>query len=174
MQDIHQRARAVRLAAFDVDGVLTDGRLYYSARGEELKVFDVKDGHGLKMLQAAGVTLAIVTSRSSEAVALRAKNLGIDLVFQGVADKLATVRALNAQLNLSAAETFFMGDDYVDLAVMQHCGFASTVPDAPRELRTLAHYVTEARGGRGAVREVCEFLLRAQGRFDVTLGLHQA
>jgi 3-deoxy-D-manno-octulosonate 8-phosphate phosphatase (KDO 8-P phosphatase) len=174
MQDIHQRARGVRLAAFDVDGVLTDGRLYYSARGEELKVFDVKDGHGLKMLQAAGVTLALVTSRSSQAVALRAANLGIDLVFQGVENKLATLDALLGERGLRPEDAFFMGDDYVDLAVMRHCGFACTVPDAPRELREAAHYVTGARGGRGAVREACEFVLRAQERFDVTLGLHGA
>lgn len=172
MQDNHQLAQAVRLAAFDVDGIMTDGRLYYSERGEELKVFDVRDGHGVKMLQEAGVAVALITSRSSQAVALRAQNLGIDRVYQGVANKLATFHELLAGLALQPSQACFMGDDFVDLAVMQRCGFACTVPDAPQEVRAAAHYITEARGGRGAVREVCEFIVRAQGRFSVQLGIH--
>jgi 3-deoxy-D-manno-octulosonate 8-phosphate phosphatase (KDO 8-P phosphatase) len=172
MQDIYQLARAVRLAAFDVDGVMTDGRLYYSERGEELKVFDVRDGHGLKMLQVSGVKLALITSRSSRAVALRAQNLGIELVYQGVADKLTACRTLLAELGLDPAAAAFMGDDYVDLPVMRGCGFACTVPDAPQAVRDAAHYVTRAAGGRGAVREACELILRAQGNFDVQLGVH--
>ncbi len=166
MQSIYELARAVRLAAFDVDGIMTDGRLYYSERGEALKVFDVRDGHGLKMLQEAGVKLALITSRSSRAVALRAENLGIGLVYQGVGNKLDAFRSLLAELRLDPAAASFMGDDLVDLQVMRACGFACTVPEAPQEVRDVAHYVTRAPGGRGAVREACELILRAQGRFD--------
>lgn len=170
MQPIYELARAVRLAAFDVDGIMTDGRLYYSDRGEELKVFDVRDGHGLKMLQEAGVKLALITSRSSRAVALRAENLGIGLVYQGVANKLDAFHGLLAELRLEPAAASFMGDDLVDLEVMRACGFACTVPEAPQEVRDAAHYVTRASGGRGAVREACELILRAQGRFDAQPG----
>lgn len=172
MQDIYDRARAVRLAIFDVDGVMTDGRLYYSERGEELKVFDVRDGHGLRMLQESGVRLALLTSRSSRAVALRAENLGISLVFQGVADKLATFRELLRELRLEAAAASFMGDDLIDLPVLRRCGLALTVADAVAEVRDAAHYVTRAGGGRGAVREACELILRAQGNFDAQLAVH--
>lgn len=174
MHDIYQLAGAIRLAIFDVDGVMTDGRLYYSERGEELKVFDVRDGHGLKMLQASGVGLALITSRSSRAVAVRAENLGIERVYQGVKDKLAAFESVLAELRLDPRAASFMGDDYVDMAVMRACGFACTVPEAPQEVRELAHYVTRAPGGRGAVREACELILRAQGRFDTRLGLHPA
>lgn len=172
MHDVYELARAVRLAVFDVDGIMTDGRLYYSERGEELKVFDVRDGHGLKMLQESGVQLALITSRSSRAVALRAENLGIRHVYQGVGSKLSTLRMLLAELNLEPAAVSFMGDDFVDLPVMRSCGFACTVPEAPQEVRDVAHYVTRATGGRGAVRETCELILRAQGNFDTRLGVH--
>jgi 3-deoxy-D-manno-octulosonate 8-phosphate phosphatase (KDO 8-P phosphatase) len=172
MQAIYQLAREIRLAAFDVDGVMTDGRLYYSERGEELKVFDVRDGHGLKMLQESGVQLALITSRSSRAVALRAENLGIRRVHQGVADKLGTLRSLLEELRLEPAAVSFMGDDFVDLPVMRACGLAFTVPEAPQEVRDAAHHVTRAAGGRGAVREACELILRAQGNFDTQLGVH--
>jgi 3-deoxy-D-manno-octulosonate 8-phosphate phosphatase (KDO 8-P phosphatase) len=170
MADVEERARAVRLAVFDVDGVLTDGRLYYSVRGEELKVFDVRDGHGLKMLQESGIALALITSRSSPAVALRAENLGIAHVYQGVRDKLATFEALLAELRLEPAAASYMGDDFVDLPVMRRCRLACTVPEAPRPLLEAAHYVTRAWGGRGAVREACELILRAQGKLDEHIG----
>lgn len=169
MQDIYDKARAIRLAIFDVDGVMTDGRLYYSERGEELKVFDVRDGHGLKMLQDSGVRLALLTSRSSRAVALRAENLGISLVYQGVADKLAAFGELLRELRLDDAAASFMGDDLIDLPVLRRCGLALTVADAVAEVRDVAHYVTRAGGGRGAVREACELILRAQGSLDAQL-----
>jgi len=172
MQRIYELARAVRLAAFDVDGIMTDGRLYYSERGEELKVFDVRDGHGLKMLQESGVELALITSRSSRAVALRAENLGIGRVYQGAGNKLETFKALLAELRLEPGAASFMGDDLVDLPVMRRCGLSCTVPEAPQEVRDVAHYVTRAGGGRGAVREACELILRAQGNFDAQLRVH--
>ncbi|HWI14043.1 MAG TPA: HAD hydrolase family protein [Burkholderiales bacterium] len=172
MQHIYELARVVRLAAFDVDGIMTDGRLYYSERGEELKVFDVRDGHGLKMLQESGVELALITSRSSRAVALRAENLGIRRVYQGAGNKLETFHALLAELRLEPGAASFMGDDLVDLPVMRRCGLSCTVPEAPQEVRDVAHYVTRASGGRGAVREACELILRAQGNFDAQLRVH--
>jgi len=172
MQDVYQRARAIRLAIFDVDGVLTDGRLYYSERGEELKVFDVRDGHGLKMLQESGVRLALITSRESRAVALRAANLGIDLVYQGVGEKLAVFEALIAQLKLDRSATAYMGDDLIDLPVLRRCGLALSVPEAPTAVRERAHYVTSACAGRGAAREASELIMRAQGSFDASIAAY--
>jgi 3-deoxy-D-manno-octulosonate 8-phosphate phosphatase (KDO 8-P phosphatase) len=163
MQDIYRKAQNVRLAIFDVDGVLTDGSLYYSDSGAEIKAFHVRDGQGLKMLQDSGVRTAIVTSRRSKAVALRARDLGIELLFQGVADKLQTCRVLFAELALEPEAVAYIGDDLVDLPVMALCGLAATVPDAPVAVRRKAHYVTEARGGHGAARELCELILHAQG-----------
>ena len=169
MDDILARAKRIRLAIFDVDGVLTDGRLYLSDSGEEMKAFDTQDGHGMKMLQACGVSIAIITGRNSRCVELRAKNLGIPLLFQGVSDKLSVYRDLLASLGLDPAETAYMGDDLVDLPVLRRCGFALAVPDAPDIVRQHAHYVTRKRGGRGAVREACEFLMRMQDKFDEQL-----
>lgn len=169
MQDIYERARGVRIAIFDVDGVLTDGALHLSASGEETKAFDVRDGHGLKMLKASGVPAAIITSRNSRAVELRAQGLAIDFVFQGVADKLATFEGLLRQLKLDAAAAAYMGDDVLDLPVMRRCGLAFTVPEAPLAVRHVAHYVTRAAGGRGAAREACEILMHAQGSLAAQL-----
>lgn len=169
MQDVFDRATAIRLAVFDVDGVLTDGGLYYSDSGEETKVFDVRDGHGMKMLQESGVELAIITSRSSPCVARRASNLGIELVFQGVKDKLATFRELTAQRAMETAQCAYMGDDWIDLPVLTRCGLALSVPEAPAAVRQRVHYVTTAGGGHGAVREACELIMQAQGTLEARL-----
>lgn len=159
----------MRLAVFDVDGVLTDGGLHYSDSGEETKVFDVRDGLGIKMLQASGVRTAIITSRTSRCVANRAQNLAIDLLFQGVEDKLTSFRSLAAKLGLDPSVCAYMGDDWVDLPVMTRCGLAITVPEAPAVVRERAHYVTRAGGGRGAAREACELIMQAQGTFEARL-----
>lgn len=169
MQDVYSRARGVALAVFDVDGVLTDGGLHYGEHGDELKVFDVRDGHGMKILQATGVRVAIITSRTSHAVAHRARNLGIDFVYQGVDDKLASFEALTQKLGIGASACAYMGDDWVDLPVLTRCGLAITVPDAPAVVRERAHYVTRAAAGRGAAREACELIMQAQGTFDAQL-----
>ena len=166
MQHIYDKAKHIRLAVFDVDGVLTDGALYCSDSGEELKAFNVRDGQGMKMLQASGVRLALITSRKSRCVELRAQGLGIDLVYQGTADKHATFRELLARLELDAAAAAYMGDDVVDLPILRHCGLAVAVPDAPAAVRHHAHYVTRERGGHGAVRELCELILHAQGALE--------
>ena len=163
MQGPYEKARHVRLAVFDVDGIMTDGSLYFSASGEELKAFNVRDGHGMKMLQESGVRLAIITSRVSRCVELRAHNLGIDLLYQGVADKLASFQQILTLLGLDAAAAAYMGDDVIDLPVMRRCGLALTVPEAPAVVKSHAHYVSRSHGGRGAVREVCELIMQAQG-----------
>ncbi len=169
MQDIYDRARRVRLAVFDVDGVLTDGALYYTDSGEELKAFNVRDGHGMKMLRTSGVQLAIITSRQSRCVELRAQGLGIDLLYQGVADKHAVFQDLLARLKLGAAAGAYMGDDVLDLPLLRRCGLGVTVPDAPAAVQRHAHYVTRARGGHGAVRELCELIMHAQGTLESRL-----
>ncbi len=163
------RAKSIRLIAFDVDGVMTDGGLYLSDSGEESKRCNSLDGHGLKMLKASGVELAIITGRTSRCVELRAKNLGITHVFQGVQNKLDAMCALLAQLNLAPESAAFMGDDVVDLPAMNRVGLALTVPDAMQVVRDRAHYVTHRNAGYGAVREVCELLMAAQGTLEAQL-----
>ena len=169
MQDIYNKARRIRLAAFDVDGVLTDGTLYLTDGGEEIKGFNSLDGHGLKMLRESGVELAIITGRTSRSVQLRAKNLGIELLYQGIEDKARAFAELLAARGLAAADASYLGDDVVDLPVLTRCGFALTVPEAPLRVRQHAHYVTRAGGGRGAVREACELIMHAQGTLDARL-----
>jgi 3-deoxy-D-manno-octulosonate 8-phosphate phosphatase (KDO 8-P phosphatase) len=161
-----ERARILKLMIFDVDGVMTDGTLYYSERGEELKAFNSRDGHGIKMLRQYGVEVALITARNSRAVELRATDLGIAHLYQGAQDKRSAYAALLAQLGLAAGQSGYMGDDLLDLALITRCGFAATVPAAPEALKSRAHYVANAPGGHGAVREVCEFILRAQGALD--------
>ncbi len=164
------RARAVRLAIFDVDGVLTDGTLYIGAQGEVFKAFNILDGHGIKMLQAAGIATAIISGRSSEAVTRRAQELGIAHVAQGSPDKVADFERLAAQLVIAPEACAFVGDDIPDLAVMRRCGFAVAVANAAEPVKHAAHYVTAARGGHGAVREFCELVLRSQGQLDRLTG----
>ena len=160
--EIQRRARGVRLMIFDVDGVLTDGTLWYGPRGEELKAFSAHDGHGLKLLAAAGVALALLSGRRSKAVALRARELGIREVHQGVERKLPTFEKIMKKHRVSAEQTGFMGDELVDLPVLERCGFACAPREAPEAVRARAHYVAEAPAGRGAVREVCDLLVRAR------------
>ncbi len=161
-----KRAEGLKLMIFDVDGVMTDGTLYYSERGEELKAFNVRDGQGIKMLRRYGVEVALITARSSRAVELRAADLGIAHVYQGVEDKRGAYSALLAQLGLAPEQSGYMGDDLPDLPLFARCGFAATVPAASEAVKSRAHYVTRARGGRGAVREVSDFVLRAQGSLE--------
>ncbi len=172
--DISDKAKHVRLAAFDVDGVLTDGALYYTDAGEEFKAFNVQDGHGIKMLQESGVAIAIITSRSSKLVANRARNLGIDHLYQGVENKLDAMNELLTKLGLTLAEAGYMGDDVIDLPVLRRCGFAASVPEAPALVRQHAHYITRARGGHGAVREYCEVVMHAQDTLDAALARYLA
>jgi 3-deoxy-D-manno-octulosonate 8-phosphate phosphatase (KDO 8-P phosphatase) len=145
----------------DVDGVLTDGRVYYGARGEQLQCFNIKDGHGLKMLAHAGVAIAIISGRRSSAVARRGRELGIRSVIQGSRDKLRDFRTLAAQLGVTAAQCAFIGDDTPDVPLLRTVGLAFAVADAHPRAKAAAHQVTRLAGGCGAVREVCDRLLAA-------------
>jgi 3-deoxy-D-manno-octulosonate 8-phosphate phosphatase (KDO 8-P phosphatase) len=162
--EVTERARRVRLAIFDVDGVMTDGTLFIGPQGEIAKPFNILDGHGVKMLQAAGVATAIISGRSSDAVAWRARELSIAHVLQGCADKVAEFESLTARLGIDAQACAFMGDDLPDLAVMRRCGLAVAVANAVDAVKEAAHYVTHAHGGRGAVREFCDMVLRSRGQ----------
>jgi 3-deoxy-D-manno-octulosonate 8-phosphate phosphatase (KDO 8-P phosphatase) len=169
LSELYDRARRIRLVVFDVDGVLTDGSLYITDAGEEFKAFHSQDGHGMKMLKATGIQLAIVTGRTSRSVELRAQNLGVGILYQGVEDKLVVFEQILASFGFEEESCAYMGDDVVDLPVMLRCGLAVAVPDAPPLVKSRAHYVTRQRGGRGAVRELCEIIMHAQGTFDAQM-----
>ncbi len=166
---MNEKAKVVRLMIFDVDGVMTDGSLHYSDSGEEIKVFNSRDGHGIKMLKASGVKLAIITGRTSRALAQRANQFNVDYLYQGVEDKLAVFQEILAHAGLTPEDCGYMGDDVVDLPVMRRVAFAVAVPDAPELVRQHAHYVTGLPGGRGAVREVCDLIMQVQGTLDASL-----
>ncbi|MDX1433323.1 MAG: 3-deoxy-manno-octulosonate-8-phosphatase KdsC [Gammaproteobacteria bacterium] len=161
-----ERAARVRLVVFDVDGVLTDGRLLIGDNGVEYKAFHSRDGHGMKMLKATGVELAIITGRRSRLVAERMASLGITHVHQGSAEKLPVFDGMIAELGMDAEVVAYVGDDVVDLPVMARAGFAVAVADAHPLVREHAHWCTGSAGGRGAAREVCDLIMRAQGTLD--------
>ncbi len=167
---ILERAARVKLACFDVDGVLTDARVWLAADGEELvKGFHVRDGLGLKLLDDHGLTVALISGRTSSAVAARARELGIRHVHQGERDKLARVDSVCEQLNLTLDQVAYVGDDLPDLAPMAAVGLAIAVADAHPWVRERAHWRTQANGGNGAVREVADLLLAAQEKTGAAL-----
>lgn len=168
-QEIDARAANIKLIIFDVDGVLTDGALYLNDEGQEIKAFFSLDGHGIKMLKKSGVDIAIITGRNSQLMRHRAKNLNIEHLYQGVEDKLDAFADLTTRLNLRAEQIASMGDDVVDLPMMRRSGLSISVPGAPQSVKDYAHYVTRLPGGRGAVREVCERIMRAQGTLEAQL-----
>jgi len=165
-QDVLQRAKAIKLAVFDVDGVLTDGRLFFLEDGSEFKTFNTLDGQGIKMLINSGVATAIISGRKSPVVERRANNLGIAHLFQGREDKLVVLDGLLAELGLSYEQVAYLGDDLPDLPVIRRVGLGMAVANAAAFVREHAHGVTTARGGEGAAREFCELILRGQGNFD--------
>ena len=167
--DALDRARRIRLMIFDVDGVLTDGRLWYGPDGEALKAFHSFDGHGLKMLAANGVACAVLSGRRSKAVTARCAELGIRHVLQGIEDKRKEYEILLDALRVPPQQAGFMGDELVDLPVLTRCGFACAPHEAPEAVRLRAHYVASAPAGRGAAREVCEFVLGAQDKLESAL-----
>lgn len=167
--DIAARAARIKLIIFDVDGVLTDGSLYLDDEGRELKAFYSLDGHGIKMLKKSGVDIAIITGRTSNLMQVRAENLNIDHLYQGAEDKLEAFVALGNKLGMSAEQIAVMGDDVVDLPMMRRSGLSICVPAAPASVRQFAHYTTQLPGGKGAAREVCELIMRAQGTLDAQL-----
>jgi len=169
MKTINDIAKTIELVILDVDGVLTDGSLFIGDDGQEYKAFNSKDGHGIRMLQHCGVQTAIITGRSSEVVKYRAKDLDIDIVMQGHRDKRPAFVELMKKTGLSAEVIAYVGDDVVDLSVMTQVGLAIAVNDAHPMVKRHAHWTTGARGGQGAVREVCEFLIESRGMLESTL-----
>jgi len=164
-----ERAGKIRLLVLDVDGVLTDGRLYFDQAGNELKAFYTRDGLGIKALQKFNIPVGIITGRHSAIVAHRAKELAIDYVFQGVADKLEVFNQLLERTGFDESQACFAGDDWNDIPVLDRAGLSVTVPEADALVRSRVHWVTERPGGKGAVREICDLLLRAQGKDDLML-----
>jgi len=167
--ELMQRAARVRLMIFDVDGVLTDGGLMFTGAGDTMKAFNSLDGHGAKLLREAGIDTAIITGRRSEIVAARAKELKITHLFQGVEDKRVAFARLLADTGVAAGACGYMGDDWPDLAVMLQCGLAAAPANAHADVLERAHWVSRRAGGHGAVRELCDLLLRAQDRYDALL-----
>lgn len=156
---LRRRAARVRLVIMDVDGVLTDGGMYYTESGDEFKKFNTRDGHGITLLHAAGIKTALVTRERTPIVTRRAAKLGITEVHQGVLDKLPVVKQLLEKHGVSPSEACYIGDDVGDEGAMGFVGFAAAVADALPPIRRIAHYVTRKRGGEGAVREVCDLIL---------------
>ncbi|MEW5721588.1 MAG: HAD hydrolase family protein [Thermodesulfobacteriota bacterium] len=168
------RVAPIRLVIFDVDGVLTDGRIVLDDEGRELKFFDVRDGQGLRLLKGAGLEAAFLTGRRSRVVELRARDLGVSLVWQGVPDKLEVYEALLVERSLTDEQVAFAGDDLVDLPVMRRVGLALAPADAAEEIKAAAHFVSNRAGGRGAVRDMVEYILKGQGRWEeVTAPYHR-
>jgi 3-deoxy-D-manno-octulosonate 8-phosphate phosphatase (KDO 8-P phosphatase) len=163
---LSQRCERIELLVLDVDGVLTDGAIIYADIGVEVKAFHVRDGSGLKLWQLEGKRAAVITGRTSSVVEVRAAELGVAPVIQGAADKLAGFRALLREVPVPPEQVCYVGDDLPDLPVLRRCGLAVAVADACPEVRAAAHYVTRAAGGRGAVREAVELILRCQGRWQ--------
>ena len=161
-----ERLKKIRLLILDVDGVMTDGRIIFDSNGVESKFFNVKDGHGIKMLQRSGIEIGIISGRESVVVTNRAIELGIHQVHQKSLDKLAPFRKILDATGFSEEETAFMGDDLIDIPVMRRVGFAAAPADAIAEVLPFAHFVARNKGGWGAVREVCDLLLKAQGSWD--------
>lgn len=168
------RAARIQLMIFDVDGVLTDGRLHFGPQGEMMKSFHVLDGHGIKLLQRAGIATAIISARQSPVVTRRASDLGITHVRQGIEDKRCAFEELCAEVDVAAAACGYIGDDVIDLPVLTRVGFAASVPGGHPEVRSRVHYVSVAPGGQGAVREVCDFILQARGQYDAQIASYLA
>jgi 3-deoxy-D-manno-octulosonate 8-phosphate phosphatase (KDO 8-P phosphatase) len=166
------KVQGIRWAIFDVDGVLTDGRIYLSERGEEFKAFNTLDGHGLKLLATAGIVPVVITGRDSPAVRRRVADLGIAHAAYGASDKLAAATPLMAQLGLGWDTLAAMGDDWPDLPLLTRAAFACAPANAHIEVKAVAHHVTQARGGSGAARECCDLLLMAAGRYADALRGH--
>lgn len=163
--DLRARAAKIRLVLFDVDGVLTDGRLILGDDGQEYKAFNTHDGQGIKMLQRTGIAVGIITGRSSRVVEHRMQSLDVAHVCQGQAEKLPAYRELLARLELDPEQSAFVGDDVADLPIMLCAGFAVAVPNAHPLVKRHAHWITPSAGGRGAAREVCELIMHAQGTY---------
>jgi len=166
MDLITQRAVPIKMFLLDVDGVLTDGKLYFSNSGDELKAFNIQDGLGIKFLQRNGITVGIVTGKRSQLVANRARDLGIEIVVQGREDKLVAIQEIMVGRDINLSEVAYMGDDLPDLSAINAVGLGMTVANGVPEIKKSAHWISRYNGGDGAVREACEFILNAQGKWE--------
>ncbi|MGC8602085.1 MAG: KdsC family phosphatase [Desulfomonilaceae bacterium] len=166
-ESLTNRLKSIKLIIFDVDGVLTDGKIIFAGNDIEIKSFDVKDGHGIRLAMRSGLEIALVTGRTSDVVTRRALDLNIVRLFQGVWDKKPVMEQLVKDLNLEYNEIAVAGDDIVDIPMLRLAGLAVTTPEAPLEVRKEAHYVTVHSGGRGAARELIEMVLKAQNKWDM-------
>ncbi|MBL7157126.1 MAG: HAD-IIIA family hydrolase [Candidatus Omnitrophica bacterium] len=162
---IAERARKIKLLLLDVDGVLTDGRIIIGSYGDEIKNFDVADGLGIILMQRAGIKCAIITAKNSKIVKIRAKHLGISKIYENHY-KIKSLKDIVRRFKVKEDEICFVGDDLIDIPILKRTGLAVAVPNAVKEVKDIAHYVTENKGGRGAVREVCEIILKYQGKWE--------
>jgi len=163
---LKDKLKKIKLLALDVDGILTDGKIVYGHDGKEIKVFNVQDGYGIVLLRKAGLKTAIISARKARAVTVRAADLRIDKVYQNAKPKLNVYKRMLVDLKLKDESVCFMGDDLPDRQVLKQAGLAVTVPDANQDVKKCAHYVTRKKGGQGAVREVIEMILKAQGKWE--------
>lgn len=169
MESIIEKAKLVRLAIFDVDGVMTAGTLHYGSQGIESKHFHVHDGQGMKLLQKSGIPIGIITTCQSDIVKRRMRDLGIEHIYQGQIDKLPAYEDIKQKLHLTDEQIAYVGDDLPDLAILSRVGLAITVNNAPKIMHQYVHWVTKKKGGKGAVREVCELLMQAQGTYQTII-----
>jgi len=171
-EDILARVRKIRALIVDIDGVMTDGRIVYSIYGDELKFFDVQDGLGLALLNRAGIKTFIITAKKSRIVKLRAKDMNVTRAYHGYHDKLIPFNDILGRFRLAAEEMCFIGDDIIDIPVLKRVGFSVAVPNAVDEVKQTTHYMTQKSGGRGAVREICDLILKSQDKWDLVTGCY--
>lgn len=167
--DLTEKAKRVKMLLMDVDGVLTDGKLYYTQEGEEIKVFNVRDGLGIKLIQKAGIKTGVISGRNSKPLINRLRELGVEEIYLGHNEKLPAFEEILKKNHLSYGEVAFIGDDYVDVPILRRVGFPIVVCDAPKVVKETALYITKAKGGEGAVREAIEYLLELRGELKEML-----
>ncbi|MCK5828873.1 MAG: 3-deoxy-manno-octulosonate-8-phosphatase KdsC [Methylococcales bacterium] len=166
MQEIIEKAKKLKLLILDVDGVLTDGRLFFDDQGKEYKCFHARDGHGIKLLRETGVEIAVISGRKSNSVSIRMNNLGVEHVYQGHENKIAAFNEIIQKMSLKPEQVAHVGDDLLDLPIMTRVGLSIAVDDANEAVKEYADWCTTTMGGLGAVREVCDFIMKSQGTFD--------
>ncbi|MFT5206747.1 MAG: 3-deoxy-D-manno-octulosonate 8-phosphate phosphatase (KDO 8-P phosphatase) [Candidatus Omnitrophota bacterium] len=170
--DIHKKASLIRLLALDLDGVLTDGRIYYGNHGDEIKAFDIQDGLGLVLLKKAGIPSVIISGKKSAVNRRRAKELGIKRVIENCTNKKKSLMEVASRYKLGLEEICYIGDDLIDIPVLKYVGLAIAVQNAVEEVKQIAHYTTQKSGGRGAVREVTDMLIRGRGKWSEVCGVY--
>lgn len=166
MENIKEKIKKIKILLLDVDGVLTDGSIIFDSDGRELKFFNVKDGHGIKMLQRGEIEVGIITGRNSKPVEARAKDLNISILYQGALNKVGIFNKIKNEKKVADAEIAYMGDDIVDLPVLKMAGFSAAPSDCSKELKKKVDYIAKAKGGKGAVREVAELILKSQSKWE--------